>query len=78
MASQSGAPRHPLWYLNLSHDPHVEVQIRGETLTGWARTATPAERPRLWQMMARLYPPYDSCQAKARREIPVVIVEPAK
>ena len=78
MASQSGAPRHPLWYLNLSRDPHVEVQIRGETLTGRARTATPAERPRLWQMMARLYPPYDSYQAKARREIPVVIVEPAK
>ncbi len=78
VASQGGAPRHPLWYLNLAHHPQVDVQIRQEKLSGHARTATQEERPRLWQLMATIYPPYDAYQAKAGREIPVVIVEPVK
>jgi deazaflavin-dependent oxidoreductase (nitroreductase family) len=78
VASQGGAPKHPLWYLNLAHDPHVEVQIRAEKLSGRARTATPEERSRLWPLMVKLYPPYESYQAKAGRVIPVVIVTPAK
>jgi deazaflavin-dependent oxidoreductase (nitroreductase family) len=64
--------------LNLAHDPHVEVQIRAEKLSGRARTATPEERSRLWPLMVKLYPPYESYQAKAGRVIPVVIVTPAK
>jgi len=78
VASQGGAPKHPLWYLNLAHDPHVEVQIRAEKISGRARTATPEERSRLWPLMVKLYPPYDSYQAKAGRVIPVVIVTTAK
>jgi len=78
VASQGGAPKHPLWYLNLAHDPHVEAQIRAEKISGRARTATPEERSRLWPLMVKLYPPYESYQAKAGRVIPVVIVTPAK
>ena len=58
-------------------DP-VRVQILGEKISGRARTATPEERSRLWPLMAKLYPPYDSYQAKTERQIPVVIVEPEK
>jgi deazaflavin-dependent oxidoreductase (nitroreductase family) len=75
VASQGGAPKHPQWYLNLTQDPQVEVQVRGEKLRGRARTATGEERRRLWDLMAKVYPPYDSYQAKTGREIPVVIVE---
>ena len=78
VASQGGAPKHPQWYLNLAQDPDVELQIRAEKFSGQARTATPEERPRLWRLMAKLYPPYESYQAKTSREIPVVIVEPEK
>ncbi len=40
-----------------------------------ARPATPAEKPRLWRLMAELYPPYEAYQARTSRDIPVVILE---
>jgi hypothetical protein len=49
-----------------------------DKFAGRARTATPQEKPRLWKLMAKIYPPYVDYQAKAGREIPVVIVEPAR
>ena len=30
VASQGGMPKHPFWYLNLSDDPDVEVQVKGD------------------------------------------------
>lgn len=77
VASRGGAPMHPQWYLNLVADPQVTLQVRAEKVAGRARAATPNEKPRLWQLMAELYPPYLEYQAKTSRDIPVVIVEPA-
>jgi deazaflavin-dependent oxidoreductase (nitroreductase family) len=76
VASQGGAPKHPQWYLNLAANPEVELQVGADKLRGRARTATPEEKPRLWQLMTQLYPPYVGYQEKTEREIPVVIVEP--
>ena len=76
VASNGGSPQHPLWYLNLVKNPQVELQVGADKITGRARTATPEEKPRLWQMMSKIFPQYDSYQAKAGREIPLVIVEP--
>ena len=42
------------------------------------READPAERERLWPMMARIWPAYDDYQAKTDREIPVVVLEPVR
>src|ERR1700712_2116761 len=39
IASKGGAPTHPVWYLNILDDPHVKLQIRGETFAGIARVA---------------------------------------
>lgn len=77
VASDGGAPRHPAWYLNLAEDPAVDVQIGGEVFAAWARIATAAEKPLLWQQMAAIFPTYTSYQAKAGRDIPVVILERA-
>jgi F420H(2)-dependent quinone reductase len=41
-----------------------------------ARVATPEEKPELWRIMTATGTPYDEFQAKANREIPVVILEP--
>ena len=75
VASQGGAPAHPAWYLNLTADPQVQLQVGADRFTARARTADPDEKPRLWRTMAQIWPAYDSYQAKTAREIPVVILE---
>lgn len=75
VASQGGAPTHPAWYLNLTADPRVEVQVGAERFAARARTATPEEKPALWRQMAVIWPQYDEYQAKTDRDIPVVLLE---
>jgi deazaflavin-dependent oxidoreductase (nitroreductase family) len=77
VASKGGASSHPAWYLNLSADPDVEVQIGSEKFAARARTASGAERTALWKQMAANFPPYDDYQRRTKREIPVVVLEPS-
>ncbi len=76
VASQGGAPAHPAWYLNLSQDPEVTIQVRDRRFRVHARTATAQERPELWSIMTAEWPAYDDYQRKTDREIPVVVLEP--
>ena len=71
-----GADTHPLWYLNLVTTPGVELQVGAKTFTAVARTATPEEKAHLWPIMTTIFPQYTTYQAKAKRDIPLVIVEP--
>ena len=75
VACNGGSRSHPAWFLNLSEDPAVDVQIGGETFPAWARCAGPTEKPLLWQQMAAIFPTYETYQAKAGRDIPVVILD---
>ncbi len=77
VASKGGAPRHPDWYLNLTDDPEVEVQVKADRFGARARTAQGAERERLWGLMAGIWPAYDQYQRRTDRLIPVVILERA-
>ena len=77
VASNGGSRTHPAWYLNLSADPRVEVQVGAERFSANARTANADERPAMWAAMAAIFPLYDQYQAKAEREIPVVVLERA-
>jgi len=77
VASDGGAPKHPAWYLNLLESPDVEIQVGPEIFDGYARPAIAVERPLLWQQMAELFPAYNDYQAKAGREIPIVILDRA-
>jgi deazaflavin-dependent oxidoreductase (nitroreductase family) len=75
VASKGGAEEHPAWYLNLSADPEVTVQVRGDRFQARARTATPDEKPELWKLMTGRWPAYDEYQHKTNRDIPVVVLE---
>ncbi|WUR58314.1 nitroreductase family deazaflavin-dependent oxidoreductase [Micromonospora chokoriensis] len=75
VASNGGADKHPAWYLNLSADPTVEIQVDAERFVGRARTATAEERVRLWPVMTKVFPTYARYQKGTEREIPLVIVE---
>ncbi len=77
VASQGGAKRNPSWYLNLTKNPDVELQVGPDKFPARARTATPEEKPKLWQIMTSIWPDYDQYQARCERDIPVVILEPA-
>ena len=76
VASFGGHPSHPAWYLNLTANPDVEVEVDRERFAARARTATPEERDRLWPGLVEMYGPYASYQRRTNREIPVVLLEP--
>lgn len=75
VASKGGAPEPPAWYLNLQDNPDVQVQIKGEKFAARARTATPEEKPQLWQEMLEAWPAYADYQNKTDRDLPVVVLE---
>jgi deazaflavin-dependent oxidoreductase (nitroreductase family) len=77
VASMGGSHDSPAWYLNLTENPEVEVQVKGDRFKGKARTATPDEKPEMWQTMVSEWPAYDEYQQKTDREIPVVVLERA-
>lgn len=76
VASKGGAPEHPGWYKNLLAHPDVEVQVRGEVKPVTARTASTAEKAKLWSIMTKEWPDYDAYQQKTERDIPLVILHP--
>jgi deazaflavin-dependent oxidoreductase (nitroreductase family) len=77
VASKGGAPQHPDWYLNLTAKPEAEIQVRAERLRVVARTASEAEKPRLWRIMTEIWPNYDVYTTRTERVIPVVVLSPA-
>lgn len=79
VASQGGAPKHPLWYHNLKADP--EVEIRDETEVYAMRVlevVDPVERERLWIVAVAAFPPYQEYQGKTDRLIPIFAAEPVE
>jgi deazaflavin-dependent oxidoreductase (nitroreductase family) len=77
VASKGGSDDPPDWYRNLLDDPAVHVQIKGEKFAARARTATPLEKPGMWQEMLEVWPDYAKYQKSTDREIPVVVLERA-
>ncbi len=77
IASKGGAPKHPVWFLNLEANPDCEVQAGRDITRARARVAEGAEREDLWNQLAEIYPPYLDYQKYAGdRKIPVVVLEP--
>ena len=52
------------------------MQVRGDRFAARATTATPEERPRLWEIVNQVWPNYDVYATRTTREIPVVVLEP--
>lgn len=77
VASMGGAPMHPQWYRNLVANPRAEIQVKADSLQVVARTASPEEKPRLWDIVRSVWPNYDVYQSRTDRDIPVVVLSPA-
>ena len=76
VASDGGREQHPQWYRNLCVHPDITVQRGRRSIAMRARTATPAERDRLWPRIVAVYGGYVQYQARTEREIPLVVCEP--
>jgi proline iminopeptidase len=77
VASKGGAPKHPVWYLNLLANPEVDIQVGTAKMRARARTASGSERAELWEQAVQFWPPYADYQRKAtEREIPIVVLDP--
>ena len=73
----AGSDADPAWVRNVRAHPAVVVQIRGDTFAALARVASAAERAVLWERLTSEIPKYAGYQERSRRELPVVILEPA-
>ncbi|MER6534870.1 nitroreductase family deazaflavin-dependent oxidoreductase [Streptomyces sp. 900105755] len=76
VASQGGAPKHPVWYFNVKSHPDVELQDGPVKQDMTAREVTGAEKAEWWDRAVAAFPPYADYQKKTSREIPVFVVEP--
>jgi deazaflavin-dependent oxidoreductase (nitroreductase family) len=76
VASMGGAPKHPVWYLNLVANPDVTVQDGPTVLDLRAREVAGDEKAEWWARAREVWPPYDEYQASTERQIPVVVLEP--
>ena len=77
IASQGGAPKHPLWYHNLKADPNVEIRDKTEVTPMLVREVEDeSERKRLWAVAVGAFPPYQDYKEKTERVIPIFVAEP--
>ena len=77
IASMGGAPKHPVWYLNLMEAPEVTLQDGANVYEMTARKVDGDERTRWWAIAVEAWPAYADYQTKTDRQIPVVVLEPA-
>jgi len=74
VASRGGDPEHPVWYFNLTANPHVELQDGPVKKDYQAREVTGEEKAIWWERAVAVWPDYAEYQKKTTREIPVFVL----
>ncbi|MBG6138162.1 nitroreductase family deazaflavin-dependent oxidoreductase [Longispora fulva] len=78
VGSNWGQEKHPAWSGNLLAHPEATVEIRGARSTVTATMATGAEYERLWGLVTKVWPAYDSYAERAGRKIRIFRLVPKK
>ena len=76
VASLGGAPKNPVWYYNLTANPHVELQDGPVKKDYRAREVSGRERATWWERAVGTWPDYAAYQEKTARTIPVFVLTP--
>lgn len=77
VASMGGAPKHPVWYHNLTSNPdEVTIQDGAEPFPVRVREVTGSEKAAWWERAVAAYPPYAEYQRKTERQIPLFVATP--
>lgn len=78
VASKGGTDAHPAWFHNLMAMESAEVELPGgQRRRVRPRVADGDEREALWERLVAIYQPYATYATYTRRQIPVVVLEPA-
>jgi F420H(2)-dependent quinone reductase len=64
VASNGGAPIHPVWWLNLQANPEAVVEIGKIKLPMRARQADAEEHKRLWPLLVAMYADFAEYQKR--------------
>lgn len=75
VASQGGAPTHPLWYHNLRAHPQVQIQDGPVTQDMTVRELSGDERAEWWDRAVTAFADYADYQTRTGRQIPVFLAE---
>ncbi len=78
IASNFGSRTAPQWYRNLEARPEATVQLKRMRWPIQARPATPDERERVWSAALTIWPAWAGYAERARRDIPIVMLDPAE
>src|SRR5882757_4739577 len=76
VASLGGAPKHPVWYYNLTTNPHVELQD-GPVKKDYQAREVQGEEYAVWLERAiAVWPDYAEYQTKTTRTMPIFVLTP--
>ena len=76
VASLGGAPRHPVWYYNLTANPHVELQDGPVKKDYRAREVHGEEYAAWFGRAVAVWPDYAEYQKKTTRTMPIFVLTP--
>jgi deazaflavin-dependent oxidoreductase (nitroreductase family) len=76
VASLGGAPKHPVWYYNLTANPHVELQD-GAVKKDYRAAEVQGEEYDVWlERAVATWPDYAEYQKKTTRKMPIFVLTP--
>jgi F420H(2)-dependent quinone reductase len=76
VASLGGAPKHPVWYYNLTANPHVELQDGPVKKDYLAKEVHDEEYAAWFERAVAAWPDYAEYQKKTTRTMPVFVLTP--
>jgi deazaflavin-dependent oxidoreductase (nitroreductase family) len=76
VASLGGAPKHPVWYFNVTANPHVELQDGPVKKDYQAREVHGEEYATWFERSVAVWPDYAEYQKKTTRTMPIFVLTP--
>jgi deazaflavin-dependent oxidoreductase (nitroreductase family) len=73
--SRGGKAHDPRWALNLRDEPQATIKVGRDERSVVAREASGRERERLWALVTKEFPLYETYQRRTQRRIPLFVLE---
>jgi deazaflavin-dependent oxidoreductase (nitroreductase family) len=73
--SRGGKAHDPRWALNLRDEPKATIKVGRDERSVVAREASGRERKRLWVLVTKQFPLYETYQRRTERRIPLFVLE---